>query len=377
MRKLILHNKNKTSSIDLTSNILFTDVRGLGTKYVLKDLNKKTFGAEYSFENIILKLYFGVSGNAYTDYSTLMAFIGENGENYFVLQYTVNSKTRYCDVWLENAPKSQKDIFNVLEEDFVFRRETPWYEDIIHILNKNESVNIVNTQNLPYSMALETLLESSFTGSLIQVRHVTTLDVLREISIGHTLSNSYLGIKLDSDKKNIRFTDYPSVAMSSVVSTNSWRITLGAGSYNARILIESQTVGDIDFNHSYVQITTPASVKSFAECGAYLDETYYSSGGYGYEGLVFPNLVSGGSQIFFVFMYNQTTPLDISGVYSLPADSKNYAINLGTPSINGYPSVDKSKATFLVLDKGSYNIFIPNDSNLRRTKISYRKWVID
>lgn len=128
MRKLKLYNFEKTSNIDLNINKhLVSDISGLGTTYEFKKLEKSIYDIDLSFENISFEVIFGINSNAYNDYKSFLDFVIANGKKHFILSYDYGSGERFTNVYLKNAPKSQKTNFNVISENIVFERLTPWY----------------------------------------------------------------------------------------------------------------------------------------------------------------------------------------------------------------------------------------------------------
>lgn len=132
MRKFRLLSSDETRSFSLFgSSIIVTDVTGLGTKLSVT----KSEGSERyyvsdvyaNFEDMTFVIYFGVNGNMYNDYNSLMSFIALNGKNKLILEYDVLGTIKYCDVWLTDAPKTQKDTTNTMNATFVFNRLSHWY----------------------------------------------------------------------------------------------------------------------------------------------------------------------------------------------------------------------------------------------------------
>ncbi len=129
MRQFKLWNNSKTASFDFNSQgILITDVSGLGISYNPVESNGVVVNYEKSFEQISLLANFGIKANAYTAFNSLATFISSNGKKSLILEYSVNGRTLYADVWLTRQPKSQKTNFNILSETLLFTRVTHWYQ---------------------------------------------------------------------------------------------------------------------------------------------------------------------------------------------------------------------------------------------------------
>lgn len=128
MRQFKLWNKDKTTSFDFTEEgIIITDVAGLGIGYTPTIIDNVVVNYEKSFDPITLLANFGIKSNAYTAFTNLATFISNNGKNSLILEYSVNGRTAYADVWLTRMPKSQKTNFNILSETLNFTRTTHWY----------------------------------------------------------------------------------------------------------------------------------------------------------------------------------------------------------------------------------------------------------
>jgi len=128
VRKFILWNGDKTSSFDFnTQNAPVIDVDGLGISYIVKKSNGRVVGYERDFDPINLKIYFGVGANAYTCFSDFASFIASNGKSNFILEYQVDSKTLFTNVWVKKLPKGQKTGFGTIEETLTLERVSNWY----------------------------------------------------------------------------------------------------------------------------------------------------------------------------------------------------------------------------------------------------------
>lgn len=157
MRKLKLWNYNETVSIDLNSkDNLVTEITGFGSNYNAKRVNQVIYDVEEKYEPITLVVNFGVGNyNPYSAYYTFMLFVRNNRSNRFVIEYDYSdyqsdSGSRYCDVWLVNAPKTQKDQFGLITEKFVFERVSPWYKKRqASIAGSGSTVDIVNQHIKP------------------------------------------------------------------------------------------------------------------------------------------------------------------------------------------------------------------------------------
>ena len=128
MRQFKLWNAAMTASFDFkTEGCLISDVAGLGINYNLTLKENAVIGYVNEFPDVSLTVNFGIRTNPYAAFNSLAAFIAANGKTNLVLEYEVNGRTVYADVWVKSLPKSQKTNFGVLTETLVFARLTFWY----------------------------------------------------------------------------------------------------------------------------------------------------------------------------------------------------------------------------------------------------------
>lgn len=208
MRKLKLWNQTKTQSIDLNSkNALVSDVSGLGTNYSINEINNSVARILPTFEDISLQLYFGIGGNAYSSYKQFMDFIAANGFDKFVLEYQTGPTARYCDVYIRNIPKSQKNSFNVLTENITLKRITPWYENVVITTpgyGLNFEVTISNNYYLPIEVNLR--IDIGVEGQTFPfiIKNSGTGDEISRVSVLLKGSNT---LTINSEKKEAYFTN--------------------------------------------------------------------------------------------------------------------------------------------------------------------------
>ena len=128
MRKVMIRGINGHAFIALSQKkYLLSDITGLGTNYKLKKIGDEVCGSEIEFETINLTITFGAEGNPYRCYNEFVRFLAEEGTEGLTMYYQYNDQIRYCDMMLTNAPKTQKNNYNVITETFTFYRRTPWY----------------------------------------------------------------------------------------------------------------------------------------------------------------------------------------------------------------------------------------------------------
>ncbi|MDY0386973.1 MAG: phage baseplate protein [Methanolobus sp.] len=247
MRTFKIWNKTETESVELShTGILTTEVSGLGTKFAIKKNYNRIYDTELEFEPISLQLIFGINSNAYEEYQDFLDFIIENGKNNFVLEYkSYDANIRYCEVWIENAPKTQKTEYNVIQEQFTFHRQTPWYEKIIITKTDASIVTITNSHFLP------TYAHFTCYGNPISItfERKTTLDaVVQKVEIDFS---DYVGagagtLVLDGENKKALFAlddDEPFSVYDLIDKTGTSFIEIPQGTWKITIPVFDSLVG--------------------------------------------------------------------------------------------------------------------------------------
>lgn len=200
MRQFKLWNYNRTSSFDFRAQgIIITDVAGLGISYSATFNERAVVTYDREYDPITLLANFGVNANAYTAFTGLANFITTNGKNNLVLEYTVNGRTLYTDVWLVRMPKSQKTNFNILSETLQFTRTTPWYTLISTELSTTPLVinNTVLTE-IPVNL----IIQGPTTDFTIKLKKVGAINPESEIRLNYQLSGAHI-LKIYADTKRI------------------------------------------------------------------------------------------------------------------------------------------------------------------------------
>lgn len=164
MRQFKIWNANKTQAFDFAANgCIITDVSGLGIGFVIGMQNGSVVESEKTFEDITLLANFGVKANAYTSFKAFADFIAINGRQKLILEYSVNNRTLFADVWIKSLPKTQKSNFNILSEKLVFQRITYWYETITGSLTSTAAVTIVNVlDSIPVNFTIGAPVDQGF-----------------------------------------------------------------------------------------------------------------------------------------------------------------------------------------------------------------------
>jgi hypothetical protein len=202
MRQFKLWNASKTQAFDFATNgCIITDVSGLGLGFNVSLVNRAVVDYESKFENITLLANFGIKSNAYTSFNEFANFIASNGRKNLILEYAVNGKTVYCDVWIKNIPKSQKTTFNILAEKLEFVRLTYWYQIESGVLPTYPSV--INIENGVMEDILVNLTVSGPTSDTFKVALIYGSTVLSEIKLNVVLTLDHV-LEIDADNKNVK-----------------------------------------------------------------------------------------------------------------------------------------------------------------------------
>ena len=217
MRKFKLWNNAESSSINLSGDsIMTTDVTGLGSSFNIN--TKETEGRKYvidsfqSFEDITFQVYFGIINNAYVDYKALADFVIANGSLNFVLEYSFNGLTRYCDVRVKRLPKTQKDHTSTMNHTVVLERLTPWYEKVsVTFTNASSTTSFSYDHSLSNIHSLPLQIKFLMSGSsganiFIYLKNVAGTVTYNTISLPLSGIPVSLTISIDSENKKVTRT---------------------------------------------------------------------------------------------------------------------------------------------------------------------------
>lgn len=203
MRQFKLWNSKRTEAFDFTSSgCLITDVADLGIRFQTTIANSVVVDYKKEFEDITLKVNFGINTNPYTIFSTFASFVASNGRNPFVLEYSVNQKTLYTDVWMKQIPKSQKTSFNILTETLVFTRISYWYT----IVSGNLTTTSITINNSVMDDIAVNIIIQGVTSSNFKVVLSKTSTILSEIKLINELSLTQTLI-INSEQKTVVLED--------------------------------------------------------------------------------------------------------------------------------------------------------------------------
>lgn len=212
MRKFKIYNAAMTSSFDLSDgSTKVSEVSGLGNGYENITANqggirKWVIDKKNSLDSLTLTINFGINSNAYTNYTALMNLIQANKKQKLVLEYTVNGNTRYIDVALSKAPKSQMTGAGIITEAFEFEKLTPLYTRVQYTL----ASQLIS--NAYYENILPKIKITAATNPLtIKLRRASDNAIVQTVVINRILSSPEY-IEIDSENRSIVYYDGLTVA---------------------------------------------------------------------------------------------------------------------------------------------------------------------
>ena len=103
---------------------LITEPIGFGNRYHMQTINNQIYGHELDFQDIKFKVNFGIKYNAYEGFNLLMNMLADNKA---IIEYDWGKGSRYADVRLKEAPKTEKDTFSLIVSKFSFALLNPFY----------------------------------------------------------------------------------------------------------------------------------------------------------------------------------------------------------------------------------------------------------
>lgn len=200
MREFKLWNQGMTNSFSFTSGVSITDIKGLGLKLKTTLVEGEVGEIDTSHDNIQFRLEFGIDENAYTSFTSLANFLASNGKNAFVLEYSVNGLTRYCDVYFLSLSKSEKNTQRLLEEQLVLERRSLWYtiENAVIPVSPS-SIQIEN----PVFVEIQPVI--TITGATTGSLHIQASG-LADLKLNNTLTLTQV-LTIDTYKKTVILDD--------------------------------------------------------------------------------------------------------------------------------------------------------------------------
>lgn len=178
---------------------LITEPIGFGKRYKMLSINDQIYGHELDFEQMQFKVNFGINYNAYEGYNLTMIFL-KNDEA--IIEYDWGKGSRFADVRLLQAPKTEKDTLSLIISKFAWELLNPFYELLVI---EDESEVITNS----HSQDLKPLIEFNANQAAISIElenQDSTL-VEQEIAFDFTGESFPLGVTIDCEKKTITLDD--------------------------------------------------------------------------------------------------------------------------------------------------------------------------
>ena len=170
-----------------------TEPIGLGNRFKLLSVDDNIYGHELDFEDISFKMYFGVNYGAYKGYNDLMNMLKSNKA---VIEYDWGIGSRYGDVRLLSAPKTEKETSLLIISKFTFKLLNPFYE-LIELATAQEMTNELDLDS-PIKMDLAV---SSTTVSIKLLDDA--LATVKEISFDFTGISTPFTLTIDPETKKI------------------------------------------------------------------------------------------------------------------------------------------------------------------------------
>ncbi len=166
---------------------------GLGNRFKLLAVDDTVYGHEFDFEDISFKMYFGVNYDAYQGYHILMNMLKSNKA---IIEYDWGVGSRYGDVRLLSAPKTEKDTTLLIISKFTFKLLNPFYE-LIEVDTAEEMTNESNLDS-PVKMDL------AVTSTTVSIKLLDdALATEQEISFDFTGVSTPFTLTIDPETKKI------------------------------------------------------------------------------------------------------------------------------------------------------------------------------
>ena len=180
---------------------LITEPIGFGNRYHMQTINNQIYGHELDFQDIKFKVNFGIKYNAYEGFNLLMNFLADNKA---IIEYDWGKGSRYADVRLKEAPKTEKDTFSLIVSKFSFALLNPFY--IPHEeLNDPASVTIENLIEIPITPKFEFTVTEGIETTITKTEVGTTNTEVIEFD-GTGLILPYTVI-INPEDKTVEFDD--------------------------------------------------------------------------------------------------------------------------------------------------------------------------
>ena len=205
MRQFKLWNASKTESFNFVGQgCIITEVTGLGIAFNPVIQNKAVVDFESTFEDITLQTIFGINSNPYTVYTNFANFIASNGKAKLILEYAVNNRTLFCDVWIKSIPKTQMDRFKVISEKITLARLTHWYQ--IEYGTVPTHPTTVSIQNTLMDDIYVNLIITGPTGYTFTINLTDGSNIVSKVWLNVVLGESVV-LNIDAENKKVTYTN--------------------------------------------------------------------------------------------------------------------------------------------------------------------------
>lgn len=175
---------------------------GLGGRYKMKTVNGYVYGHEMDFEDISFRMTFGINYPAYDGYNLVRELLKDNEG---VIEYDWGKGSRYADVRLLAAPKTEKDTVNLLVNKWTFKALNPFYK-LVSL--DPSSPNLITNKNT-HEKSLTPYIRLNITGTtpMIELENDYTSNIDQEIRFNFTGVTTPFELIIDCENKKITFAD--------------------------------------------------------------------------------------------------------------------------------------------------------------------------
>jgi hypothetical protein len=127
--------------VNIPQTALIIEPVGLGNRFKLLEIDGQVYGHELDFEDISFKINFGINYNAYEGYNLMMNMLRNNKA---IIEYDWGAGSRFADVRLLNAPKTEKNTLALIVSKFSFKLLNPFYE----LIESSSGLDVTNNTTL-------------------------------------------------------------------------------------------------------------------------------------------------------------------------------------------------------------------------------------
>lgn len=323
MRAFKIWNKNRTSSFDLSGlNVITSDIAGLGNRFTneLYDgrIKKHLIHQHNSFEQINLTVNFGVNSNAYQKYREFMNFIQANGRNILVIEYYSTGASRFVDVVLSNASKSQKTGFGVLVETVTFDRLTPYYIKY----KRTGTSTLVSNNYMENVMTKITMSGTTYpAGTKIRIKSknelVPKLNNKEYLGDGVYRIGNYNGVTWDYNIHNGQYVLNGTPTSATIFFNDTFKLSAMQGTFSLNVISGTSNLGSIYWNGEHPNQVLLSNING----GATVNNEV---------------VISGGAWLLTFSDYSRTTYDNYTFTMQLEQAGNNIELDRPIDELNGY-----------------------------------------